>query len=171
MKKPPQPAGNLPLYLEVLPLRTPAEAGGLSRAANRRRGFGIAVTLDDSMKPKYRVFKEPDWQELVTLTESRPLIVGYNCRAFDLEILRGQGRVRPRKICDLMEAYEENRGRRVNINTAMERTIGFSRPVSAQDEFEWLRNGEEKRVVYWLKRRLSAMRQLHEFMIANGWKL
>lgn len=166
-----QPLGTSPLYFEVLPLRTPAEAGGLSRAANRRRGFGLAVTLDDSTKPKYRVFKEADWQELVTLIESHRLIVGYNCRGFDLEILRGMGRVRPRKICDLMEAYEENRGRRVNINTALERTIGISCPASAQDEFEWLRNGEEKRVVYWLKRRLSAMCRLHEFMIENGWKL
>lgn len=160
-----------PLYFVVLPLHIPDEFGLNNQKAIQRRGFAFAMTRDESAEPKCRVFHPDDWAELVALIESRPLVVGYNCMDMDLANLRSRGEVRPQKVCDLMRVYERRRRKRVDFQTATERTIGFHSMLSVKEAAEWLKKGGEKQVVFQMTQHLSAMARMHEFMIEKGWNM
>lgn len=157
------------LYLEVLPKLTAAEAGGFDLPATRKRGFAIAMVLENSAHSPFRTFRQSQWHELVRLLESRPLMVGYNCRNFDLEILRSLGEVRPQKLCDLMWEFAARKGQLVNIRTALREFTGAIRQRSSADAFHSLRLGDERKCLAELKRHLSDMRRLHLHMVRHGW--
>jgi hypothetical protein len=160
-----------PLYFVVLPFLTPEDSCADDQKAIQRRGFALAMTRDESAEPKCRVFHPDDWTELVALIESRPLVVGYNCMDMDLEYLRSRGEVRPQKVCDLMRVYERRRRKRVDFQTATERTIGFHSMLTVKEAAEWLNKGGEKKVIFHLKQHLSAMARMHEFMREKGWNM
>lgn len=160
-----------PLYFVVLPMLTPEQSSGADREATQRRGFALAMTRDESTELKCRFFHQDDWAELVALIESRPLVIGYDCLDKDLEYLRSRGEVRPQKVCDLMRVYEKRRRKRVDFQTATERTIGFHSMLSVKEAAEWFSKGGEKQVIFHLKQHLSAMARMHEFMIEKGWNM
>lgn len=167
----PEEAEVPPLYFVVLPMLTPEQSSGADREAIQRQGFALAMTRDESTEPKCRVFHQEDWAELVTLIESRPLVIGYDCLDNDLEYLRSRGEVRPQKVCDLMRVYGKRRRKRVDFRTATERTIGFHSMLSVKEATEWLKKGGEKQVIFHLKQHLSAMARMHALMIEKGWSM
>ena len=146
------------LYFDVLPARTALEVGGFTRAATRKRGLALAVTWDASAG--FRTFTALRREQLLALIKSSGLLVGYNCRAFDLEIIHVRFPPDRENVCDLFDLVGDSIGR-VPFSDAV-RTILKARPPSCGIKLmEWWRDGERGRVERALKRKVSLLRRLH----------
>lgn len=155
------------LYLEVLPLRTAEEAGGFSRAAVRRRGVAVAATVSSSGVFRNFSGTESCWK-LVEHLRSAKLVIGYNCLAFDYELIRGEVPFRRPKTTDLMLPIAEAACRALPLQKAAEIALGGVRVPSGQVTAELWRGGDRVKVWKSLGQRLTVLRKLHEFVAAEG---
>ena len=89
------------LYLEVIPERTAAEAGGFGKAATRRRGVAVAATFDGISN--FRMFPGDECAGLVAYLNHADQVVGYHCAGFDYELIHGRIPFKRPETTDLMQ--------------------------------------------------------------------
>lgn len=155
------------LYLEVLPARTAEEAGGFSRAAVRRRGVAVAATL--SSAGEFRNFSGTEsCRNLAEHIRSARCVVGYNCIAFDYELVRGVIPFRRPKTIDLMVEIGEAAGRRLPFRKACKIAFGRLKIPTAEALATAWSKGEREPVISGLLQRLNALRRLHLRIAERG---
>lgn len=148
------------LYLDVLPLRSAEEAGGFSRAAVRRRGVAVAATLSSS--GEFRNFSGTEsCRNLVEHLRSAKCVVGFNCLAFDYELVRGQVAFRRPKTIDLMLFF----GGRLSFQECVKRMIGNTALSSSSSLAMAWNKGRNKHVIAALRKRLTALYRLHKSIV------
>ncbi len=130
--------GTLVFDLETL--RLAAEVGGWSHI--REMGMSLGVTWDiDS--DSWRTYFEEEVEELVDDLLNAGLVIGFNVRRFDLEVLRGYtdrdlSRV---KILDLLEVLKERLGFRVSLASLAEANFEEGKLADGLKAVEWVRQG------------------------------
>lgn len=153
------------LYIDVLPLRTAEEVGGFSTEATRQRGLALAVTWD--AQNQFRSFASAARRELILAMQASGCVVGYNCEAFDFEIID----YRPPKHCDLFAAIAKATGQPVALSNVF-RDFG-TRPVLSSGNrltARW-RAGKRDEVITAFRRHVGAIRRIHQHILEEGWIL
>ena len=153
------------LYLDVLPLRSAEEVGGFTREATRQRGLALAITWDE--RNRFRAFTAQQHNELIGVMNEAQCIVGYNCRAFDFEILQYE----PPVSCDLFTEISEAAKQSVPLRRVY-RDLG-TRPILSDTNrltTRW-RAGKRSEVITAFSRHVGAIRRLHQHILQHGWIL
>jgi hypothetical protein len=162
---PPMPGEDF-LYLYVQPLRNPEEAGGFSRAALRRRGVAVAVTLNSA--GEFGVFRQDDCRKLISEFRSATCVVGYNTD-FDYGLLRSEVKFPRPNTLDLMQVFTEIVGRKIPLAEVARATFGRAGLADGNALTQAWREGKEDRVIRALKRKRNMIRRLHEHIQTHGW--
>ena len=155
------------LYLDVIPIRTAEEVGGFGRAATRRRGTAVAATL--SFNGQFQQWRSADCGKLVEYLRSASLVVGYNCIAFDYELIRGHTSFRRPKTLDLLLIIKEVLGHRTSLANVARATFGRAGLAGGKALDKAWREGDSERVARALRRNLNVMRRLHEHLVSERW--
>lgn len=153
------------LYIDVLPERTAEEVGGFSREATRARGFALAMTWDTAHG--FRSFTAAQGEQMIELMQHAECVVGYNCKAFDFEILQFY----PTRYCDLLIEIRNAATELVPLTRAF-RNFG-TRPVLSSGiamANRW-RLGKRAEVITAFSRHVGAIRRLHQHILEHGWVL
>lgn len=154
------------LYLDVIPALTADEVGGFSRAATRRRGVAVAVTLSSS--GEFRMFRQSSCRKLVEHLRQARCVVGYNCLNFDYELIRGQVPFRHPKTIDIMLVLAEGTGMKISLKNAVRGTRGGVTVPDCYKHFPITNPAEWNTVEIPLRKNLDVMRRLHEHLLNNG---
>lgn len=162
---------------EVLPLtvlfdletrRSADEVGGWGNAHRMGVAVGVACLLEEG---RFEVFREERVAELGELLTRATLVVGFNVKRFDYQVLAGYtgvdyGRMVP--TLDLLEEVQRAIGFRVGLGALAGETLGAGKSGDGLQSLEWVREGRLDLVEEYCRRDVELTRDLYLFGRREG---
>jgi DEAD/DEAH box helicase domain-containing protein len=161
-------AGELVVVFDLETQRSFAEVGGRSQFHRLGVSVGVAYRYD---KDEFLVVTEENIGDLINLLLEADLVVGYNIRGFDYEVLRAYTEEELQKLptLDLMYDLEERLGFRPKLDSVVSATIGEGKIADGMQALEWWRQGEIDKITEYCKEDVRVTRDLYDFGKRNRW--
>jgi len=162
---------------EVLPLtvlfdletrRSADEVGGWGNAHRMGVAVGVACLLEEG---RFEVFREDRVAELGELLARATLVVGFNVKRFDYQVLAGYtgvDYVRSVPTLDLLEEVQRAIGFRVGLDHLAGETLGAAKSGDGLQSLEWVREGRFDLVEEYCRRDVELTRDLYLFGRREG---
>jgi DEAD/DEAH box helicase domain-containing protein len=138
------------------------EVGGRTQLHKLGVSAGVAYRYDTD---EYLVVTEDEVDQLVELLCRADLVVGYNIRGFDYEVLRGytDRDLQQLPTFDLMFDLENRLGFRPKLDSVVVPTLGEGKSADGLQALEWWRNGEMDKIVEYCREDVRVTRDLYDF--------
>ena len=138
------------------------EVGGRSRMDRLGVSVGVAYRYDTD---EFLAVTEETIQELIDLLLEAELVVGYNIRGFDYEVLRGYTDHDLHRLptFDLMYDLEERLGFRPKLDSVAAPTLGTGKSADGLQALEWWRRGELDKIEEYCREDVRVTRDLYNF--------
>ncbi|HXI02598.1 MAG TPA: ribonuclease H-like domain-containing protein, partial [Candidatus Saccharimonadales bacterium] len=158
------------LFLDVETLRSAEEVGGWGRI--REMGIALAVVYDTA-RGEFRTFLPAEADRLAVQLLSADLVVGFNIRRFDYEVLRAASEADFSKIptLDMLEEIHARLGFRLSLGHLAEATLGVSKSADGLQSLRWVREGRMDLVETYCRHDVEITRDLYEFGRRHGYLL
>ena len=161
-------AGDKVVVFDLETQRSFAEVGGRSQFHRLGVSVGVAYRYD---LDEFLIVNEETISELVTLLLEASLVVGYNIRGFDYEVLRAYTEENLQKLptLDLMFDLEERLGFRPKLDSVVSATLGDSKIADGMQALEWWRLGEIDKIIEYCQEDVRVTRDLYDFGKRHRW--
>jgi DEAD/DEAH box helicase domain-containing protein len=161
-------AGERVVVFDLETQRSFADVGGRSQFHRLGVSVGVAYRYD---RDQFLVVTEETIAELVDLLLQAKLVVGYNIRGFDYEVLRAYTAADLHKLptLDLMFDLEERLGFRPKLDSVVSATLGVGKVADGMQALEWWRQGEVDKIVEYCQEDVRITRDLYDFGKRNRW--
>ena len=138
------------------------EVGGRSQLHRLGVSVGVAYRYDTD---SFLVYTEDTVSELVELLQRADLVVGYNIRGFDYEVLRGYTDVDLQRLptFDMMADLEDRLGFRPKLESVAVPSLGGGKSADGLQALEWWRRGEVDKIVEYCREDVRVTRDLYDF--------
>lgn len=138
-----------------------------------RRPEKLGITVAGTYlyaEEKYRIFRENELGALEELLTKKPLLVGFNIRRFDMEVLKPYLHMNPDKlpIIDIMEEMTNVLGHRVSLDSVAQATLGTKKSGHGLDAIKYHRNGEWDKLEKYCLDDVRLTKELFEYGAKNG---
>jgi len=155
------------LYIDVSCQLSAQEVGGWTSVHMRRRKLSMADTwsTDD---PSHQIYAEQDVDALVVALEASEVVIGYNCTAFDFEIIRGYRPFQPKRVLDLFSALRERTGQQIPISSVSKGIWGSDVVPSGVDRIELWKSGNLPLLADACANQVRTIRKIHEYGLEHG---
>lgn len=119
---------------------------------------------------RYRIFRENEINDLETLFMSKPLLVGFNIKKFDLTVLRPYLHMNPAVLpcLDIMEEMTKILGHRVSLNSVAQATLGTQKSGHGLDAIKYYKNGEWEKLEKYCLDDVRITKEVFEYGAKNG---
>ena len=161
-------AGDKVVVFDLETQRSFAEVGGRSQFHRLGVSVGVAYRYD---LDEFLVVNEETFSELINLLLEASLVVGYNIRGFDYEVLRAYTEENLQKLptFDLMFDLEERLGFRPKLDSVVSATLGEGKIADGMQALEWWRVGEIDKIVEYCQEDVRVTRDLYDFGKRHRW--
>jgi len=161
-------AGDKVVVFDLETQRSFAEVGGRSQFHRLGVSVGVAYRYD---LDEFLVVNEETISELVSLLLEASLVVGYNIRGFDYEVLRAYTEENLQKLptLDLMFDLEERLGFRPKLDSVVTATLGDGKIADGLQALEWWRLGEIDKIIEYCQEDVRVTRDLYDFGKRHRW--
>jgi DEAD/DEAH box helicase domain-containing protein len=124
--------------------------------------IGVAYRYDTG---EFTVYTEDRVAELIELLQDAELVVGYNIRGFDYEVLRGYTDVDLQSLptLDLMYDLQDRLGFRPKLESVASPTLGTGKSADGLQALEWWKSGEIDKIADYCREDVRVTRDLFEF--------
>jgi DEAD/DEAH box helicase domain-containing protein len=156
------------VFFDLETKRTSAEVGG--RKNFQALGLAVAVTYS-SASEEYSVYMEKDIDALIEELTSADLVVGFNLKRFDYEVLRGYRPLPPIPTLDILEDIYQELGFRVGLDALATSTLVVGKSAHGLQSIEWFREGRLDLVIDYCRQDVELTRLLYEYGRENGYLL
>jgi DEAD/DEAH box helicase domain-containing protein len=148
--------------------RSFAEVGGRSQLHRLGLSVGVAYRYDTD---EYLVVTEETVGQLISLLLAADLVVGYNIRGFDYEVLRAYTDEDLQRLptFDLMYDLEQRLGFRPKLESVAAPTLGAGKSGDGLQALEWWRLGEIDKIVEYCREDVRVTRELYDFGKRHRW--
>ena len=159
------------LYFGVLDLetqRSAAEVGGWNRAD--RMGISCGV-LYDSKKDAFTAYLENQIARLIEDLQKVDLIVGFNIKRFDYQVLKGYSDFdfSTLNTLDILEDIYSHLGFRLSLAHLAQETLGANKQTDGLQALKWWQEGRIGDIVDYCKMDVKLTRDLFLFGRQNGY--
>ncbi len=156
------------LVLDVETLRSAEEVGGWGKI--REMGLALAVVFD-SASGAFRTYHEGDAERLAIHLLSADLVVGFNLKRFDYEVLKAYSDADFSKVrtVDMLEVIHERLGFRLSLGHLAEATLGAAKSADGLASLQWVREGRMDLVEEYCRKDVEITRDLYEFGRRHGY--
>jgi len=147
---------------------TANEVGGWNRIRDMR--LAVAVTYN-AAEDVYRHYTEQEVEHLIATLRGADLVIGYNVRRFDYEVLRAYTPARLDQIptLDMLEDLYHTLGWRPSLNAVASATLGETKSADGLQAVRWFRLGQLDKVIAYCRRDVEVTWQVHQFGQRNGY--
>ena len=152
-------------------LRSAEEVGGWDRIHKMGLAVGVACHLEEG---RFDVFTEDRVAELVELLIGADLVVGFNVKRFDYQVLAGYTGIdynRKLRTLDLLEEVHRFLGFRVKLESLTRSTLGVEKSADGLQSLEWVREGRLDLVEEYCRKDVEILRDLYLFGRREGYVL
>jgi DEAD/DEAH box helicase domain-containing protein len=162
------PEGEKVVVFDLETQRSFAEVGGRSQFHRLGVSVGVAYRYD---REEFLVVTEDRIAELIDLLLAATLVVGYNIRGFDYEVLRAYTDEDLQKLptLDLMFDLEERLGFRPKLDSVASATLGEGKIADGMQALEWWRLGEVDKIIEYCQEDVRVTRDLYDFGKRHRW--
>lgn len=146
------------------------DVGGRSQMHRLGVSVGVAYRYDTD---EFLTFTEETIGELIDLLASADLVVGYNIKGFDYEVLRGytQSDLQALPTFDIMYDLESRLGFRPKLDSVASATLGAGKTADGLQALEWWRLGEIDKIAEYCREDVRVTRDLYDFGTRNRFVL
>ncbi len=150
--------------------RSAEEVGGWEHREKMGLAVGVIYDLDRS---EFRVYTEAAVHALIAeLTRAR-LIVGFNLRRFDFDVLRGYAALDydALPVLDILDRIHRRLGFRLSLGHLAEETLGERKSADGLQSLAWFKAGELERVIEYCKQDVLLTKRLYDYGRQHGYLL
>jgi DEAD/DEAH box helicase domain-containing protein len=144
------------------------EVGGRSQFHRLGVSVGVAYRYDQD---DFLVVTEETIGQLISLLLDADLVVGYNIRGFDYEVLAAytEEDLHGLPTFDLMFDLEERLGFRPKLDSVASATLGEGKSADGLQALEWWKRGEIDKIVEYCREDVRVTRDLYDFGKRHRW--
>jgi DEAD/DEAH box helicase domain-containing protein len=150
------------VYFDLETQRSADEVGGWNNI--NRMGMSVAVTFN-SARADYRIYGEPQVDELIKELQRADLIVGFNHVRFDFEVLHGYTVLDLRQLpsLDLMIDLQTRLDHRLSLDAIATATFGVEKTAEGMQAIQWFKEGKLLEVAEYCCYDVKLTRLVHEY--------
>lgn len=128
------------------------------------------VCVYDSKTDSYAAFEEKEMLKLEELLKQADLLIGFNIRDFDLEVLTPYLMTPPKNfpLLDLMVEIEKVRGHRVSLQSVAQATLKTSKSGSGWDALQLYKDGKFEELKKYCLDDVKITKEIYEYGVAHG---
>lgn len=138
------------------------EVGG----RDKFEALGITVAgVYDYATGKYEAIEEKDLAKLEKRLESKPLVIGFNSKKFDIPVLKPYLHFDPAVLpqLDIMEEIQNVVGHRIGLESVAQATLGYGKSGSGLDAIKYFRNGEIDKLKKYCLDDVKVTKEVYEY--------
>jgi DEAD/DEAH box helicase domain-containing protein len=155
------------VYFDLETRRTAKDAGGWDR--KRDMGMSVGVTYSTKLG-EYRIYQEPQVEDLIKQLIRADLVVGYNVISFDYEVLMGYTILDLPDQCrtlDMLVTVEEKLGHRLKLDSLAEASLGVGKTADGMDALKWWKEGRIVDIAEYCCFDVKVTKMVHEYGVQN----
>lgn len=147
--------------------RSAEEVGSWRNAA--AMGVSVAVVYDSQLDGFVTYF-EDEAERLIEHLSSCSLVVGFNNRRFDYEVLSAYTRKNLLDLptLDILEVIKDRLGYRLSLNRLVECTLGEQKRADGLQALKWFKEGKIKEIVDYCRTDVELTRNLFLYALEHG---
>ena len=160
-------AGPRIIFMDLETQKSADEVGGWHKAHLMR--VSIAVTYD-SASNEFQTFAEDRIGDLFDLLGKADLIVGFNIKRFDYNVLKAYitTDLAALPTFDILEDIKSRLGFRLSLDHLARETLGRNKTAHGLQAIEWFRSGEMEKLHEYCKQDVIITRDLFLYGVSNG---
>jgi DEAD/DEAH box helicase domain-containing protein len=150
--------------------RSAEDVGGWEHRDRMGLAVGVVYDLD---RAEFRVYTEPQADALISDLVHARLIVGFNLRRFDFDVLRAYADVDWNALpaLDILECVHRRLGFRLKLDHLAQETLGERKSADGLQSLAWYKAGEIERVIEYCKQDVLLTKRLYDFGRQHGYLL
>ncbi|HWM92779.1 MAG TPA: DEAD/DEAH box helicase [Thermoanaerobaculia bacterium] len=149
------------ILFDLETLRGASEVGGWANIHRMGLALGVLCHLEEG---RFEVYREDEVRGLVEALRRATLVIGYNSRRFDYQVLSGYtgenyNRLLP--TLDLLEDVARRIGFRVGMGHLAQETLGLGKSADGLQSLQWVRQGRLDLVEEYCRKDVEILRDLY----------
>lgn len=156
------------VYFDLETQLTANDVGGWNNKSAMKMSLGVTYSTASG---EYEIFSEKRVADLIDVLTTADLVVGYNVRRFDYEVLMGYTILDlPHHIptLDLLEVVEKAAGHRLSLDAIATATLGVGKTGDGLDAIRWWREGKMREIAEYCCFDVKVTKLVHEFAQTHG---
>ncbi len=148
-------------------IRSAHDVGGWNQI--ERMGMSVGVVYDSSLD-QYITYLEPEVDKLIAHLRQLDLVVGFNNKRFDNQVLAGYGAENLHLLpnFDLLEEVSNRLGHRVKLDNLAHATLGEGKSGDGMDALRWYREGKIEKIIEYCQKDVEVTKALFLYALENG---
>ena len=148
--------------------RSAAEVGGWHRAHLMKVSCAV---LYDSKENRFIDFMEDQIDQFIEHLQSFDLIVGFNIKRFDYQVLKGYSDFNFKKLknLDILQEVKEYLGFRLSLAHLATTTLGTNKTADGLQALQWWQEGRILEIIEYCRQDVKITRDLYRYGRDNGY--
>lgn len=156
------------VYFDLETQRTANDVGGWDKKSAMGMSLGVIYSTASAC---YEVFSEARVEDLIGRLSRADLVVGYNVRRFDYEVLMHYTVLDlPHHLptLDLLDVVEKAAGFKLPLDSVAQATLGVGKTGDGLDAIRWWRDGRVLDIAEYCCFDVKVTKLVHEYAVQHG---
>ena len=155
------------VYFDLETKHSADDVGGWSHID--KMGMSIGVTYSTA-RGDYKVYGEPEVEDLIKEIQRADLVVGFNHIRFDYRVLEGYSIFDFSQVpsLDMLIVLNEKLGHRLKLDSIAQATLGCEKSAEGLQAIEWFKQGKMAEIAEYCCFDVKITKLVHEYGAAHG---
>jgi DEAD/DEAH box helicase domain-containing protein len=155
------------VYFDLETKHSADDVGGWSHID--KMGMSIGVTYSTA-RGDYKIYGEPEVEELIKEIQRADLVVGFNHIRFDYRVLEGYSIFDFSQVpsLDMLIVLNEKLGHRLKLDSIAQATLGCEKSAEGLQALEWYKQGKMAEIAEYCCFDVKITKLVHEYGAAHG---
>ena len=154
------------VYFDLETQKSAEEVGGWDKIRDMKMSLGVTYS---TARGGYRIYGEPEVNELLRELQRADLVVGFNHLRFDFEVLHGYTVMDLTQLpsLDMLIDLKEKLGHRLGLDAIAEATFGLGKTSEGLQALEWFKQGKMLEIAEYCCFDVKLTKLVHEFSMQH----
>jgi DEAD/DEAH box helicase domain-containing protein len=154
------------VYFDLETQKSAAEVGGWNHIRDMRMSVGVTYS---TARQEYRIYAEPQVDDLLRDLQRAELVVGFNILRFDYEVLHHYTVLDLRQVptLDMMVDLQEKLQHRLSLDSLATATLAVEKTAEGTQALDWFKQGRLFEIAEYCCYDVKITRLLHEYGAAH----
>jgi DEAD/DEAH box helicase domain-containing protein len=154
------------VYFDLETQKSAEEVGGWDKIRDMKMSLGVTYS---TARGGYRIYGEPEVNELLRELQRADLVVGFNHLRFDFEVLHGYTVMDLTQLpsLDMLIDLKEKLGHRLGLDAIAEATFGLGETSEGLQALEWFKQGKMLEIAEYCCFDVKLTKLVHEFGVQH----
>ena len=150
------------VYFDLETQKSAEEVGGWGNIA--RMGMSVGVTFSTA-RGDYKIYGEPQVNDLITDLQRADLVVGFNNLRFDYEVLHGYTAFDLTQLptLDMLVVLSEKLGHRLSLDSIATATFDVEKTAEGLQAIRWFKEGRLAQIAEYCCYDVKITKLVHEY--------